>query len=198
MENSIYLIGSLRNPEVPKVAESLRSAGFDVYDDWWSASEDADDWLQSYYKRRGFTHKQMLNAIASKHIFELDFRHLNRCQIGVLLMPAGKSGHIELGYMIGQGKPGYILFDKEPERFDQMHQFAKDVFYNVEELVNGIVADRNGRTQNSNGSRILGVGEQGGENRPNALRTVRGLGGSPETGTVEQAPSLLSRNGRAS
>ena len=31
---SIYLIGYLRNPEVPKVAEKLRIAGFEVFDDW--------------------------------------------------------------------------------------------------------------------------------------------------------------------
>ena len=132
----IYLIGSLRNPEIPVIGKALRTVGFDVYDDWWSASEDADDWLQAYYKSRGFTHKEMLHSYASKHIFELDLRHLNRAHIGVLVMPAGKSGHIELGYMIGQGKPGYILFDKEPERYDQMHQFAQDVFYSTEEMVN--------------------------------------------------------------
>jgi len=135
-QTSIYLIGSLRNLEIPEIGVALRNAGFDVYDDWWSASEDADDWLQGYYKRRGFSHKEMLKSYASKHIFELDYRHLNRCDIGVLVMPAGKSGHLELGYMVGRGKPGYILFDKEPDRFDQMHQFANDVFYTKEDLVN--------------------------------------------------------------
>jgi nucleoside 2-deoxyribosyltransferase len=49
-------------------------------------------------------------------------------------MPAGKSGHLELGYMVGCGKPGYILFDKEPERLDQMVQFATDIFFDAKEL----------------------------------------------------------------
>lgn len=132
----VYLIGSLRNPDIPEIGEALRAVGFDVYDDWWSASEDADDWLQAYYKRRGFTHKQAINSYASKHIFELDKRHLDRCDLAVLAMPAGKSGHLELGYVVGQGKPGYILFDKEPERLDQMHQFANNTFYSTEEIIN--------------------------------------------------------------
>lgn len=134
MAKVIYLVGALKNYEVPKVGNYLRTLGFDVFDDWWSASDDADSWLQSYYKERGFTHKQMLNSYASKHVFAFDFHHLNRADIGVLVMPAGKSGHLELGYLIGQGKPGYILFDEEPERYDQMHQFAKDVFYDKHDL----------------------------------------------------------------
>jgi nucleoside 2-deoxyribosyltransferase len=50
-------------------------------------------------------------------------------------MPGGKSAHLELGYMIGQGKPCYVFFDKEPERWDVMYQFAKDVFFSKEELL---------------------------------------------------------------
>ena len=49
-------------------------------------------------------------------------------------MPAGKSGHMELCYMRGQGKPCYVLFDKEPERVDIMYQFATDVFFDVAKL----------------------------------------------------------------
>jgi len=49
-------------------------------------------------------------------------------------MPAGKSGHMELGYMIGQGKPCFVYFDKEPERWDVMYQFAKEVCFSMEEL----------------------------------------------------------------
>ena len=56
-----------------------------------------------------------------------------------MVMPAGKSGHLELGYMLGQGKKGYILFDKEPDRWDVMYQFATGVFFNKEELINELI-----------------------------------------------------------
>ena len=50
-------------------------------------------------------------------------------------MPTGKSGHLELGYLRGQNKPGYILFDKEPKKWDVMHNFATNIFYDVNELI---------------------------------------------------------------
>jgi len=130
----IYLIGSLRNPEIPAIGNHLRSWGFEVFEDWWSASDDADDWLRDYYKGRGFSYKEILNSYAAKHIFAFDLYHLNRATVGVLAMPAGKSGHMELCYLKGQGKPCYVLFDKEPERVDIMYQFADDVFFDVKEL----------------------------------------------------------------
>jgi nucleoside 2-deoxyribosyltransferase len=108
--------------------------GFDVFSDWWAASEDADDWLRDYYKARGFNYKETLNSFAAQHIFEFDKRHLDRTDLGVMVMPAGKSGHLELGYLVGQGKPGYILFDREPERVDIMYNFATDVFFDFNEL----------------------------------------------------------------
>lgn len=33
----IYVIGSLRNPEIPKFANELRSLDFEVFDDWYGA-----------------------------------------------------------------------------------------------------------------------------------------------------------------
>jgi hypothetical protein len=38
--------------------------------------------------------------------------------------------------MIGNGKPGFVLFDKEPEqdRWDVMLAFADDIFFSKEEL----------------------------------------------------------------
>jgi hypothetical protein len=48
--------------------------------------------------------------------------------------PAGKSGHLELGYAIGAGKPGFILLEGEPDRFDVMLNFATGVFDKKEQL----------------------------------------------------------------
>jgi hypothetical protein len=58
-------------------------------------------------------------------------------------VPAGKSGHLELGYMLGQGKKGYIFFDKEPERWDVMYQFATGIFFNKEELIQELITVTN-------------------------------------------------------
>ena len=121
---SIYLIGSLRNPLVPEVAEHLRAYDFEVFDDWYAAGPEADDYWQKYEIARGHSYAEALQGYAARHVFDFDCRHLNRCDIGVLLLPAGKSGHLELGYMAGLGKPTAILLDKVPERYDVMYQFA--------------------------------------------------------------------------
>ena len=134
MKPVIYLIGSLRNDEIPAIGDKLRERGFDVFDQWHSAGPEADDCFQAYRLGRKWSYREALNSYAAKHIFNFDKTHLDRANIAVLVMPAGKSGHIELGYFLGQGKPGYVLFDKEPDRFDQMYQFADDVFFDINEL----------------------------------------------------------------
>jgi len=134
-EQVVYLMGSLKNQEIPVTANKIRDLGFgEVFDDWFSPGPNADDHWRDYEKVRGSSYKEALSNWAGKHVFEFDKYHIDRSQIGVLYMPAGKSGHLELGYMLGAGKLGYILFDEEPERWDVMYQFATDVFFSKEEL----------------------------------------------------------------
>ena len=128
MIKSFYIIGSLRNPEIPVFANEIQGIGFEAFADWFAPGPHADDYWRKYSKQRCWTYEQALQSYAATHIFEFDHFHINRCDAGVLLMPAGKSGHLELGYMIGQGKPGFIVFDKEPKRWDVMVQFAKVFF----------------------------------------------------------------------
>jgi hypothetical protein len=131
----IYLIGSLRNPKVTEVAQELRRAGHEVFDDWMAAGPIADDSWRDYEKGRGRTYAEALEGYAAKHVFDFDVFHINRCTTVVLMLPAGKSGHLELGWALGRGKRGYILLDTEPERFDVMYQFADGVVSSVEELI---------------------------------------------------------------
>lgn len=127
---------------VPKTAAELRLQGFEVFDDWHAAGPEADDYWQKYETGKGNDLKQALKGYAAKHVFAFDQRHLNRADIGVLVLPAGKSGHLELGYLCGQGKKCYVLFDKEPDRFDVMYQFATGgVFYTLKELMVALEQD---------------------------------------------------------
>jgi len=132
---SIYLIGSLRNPAVPETANLIEEVGFEAFDSWFSPGPDADEYWKKYETARGRTYAEALKHYAGGHIFEFDKFHIDRCDIGLMVMPAGRSGHLELGYMLGQGKPGFILFDEEPKKWDVMTQFATDVFFNKENLL---------------------------------------------------------------
>jgi hypothetical protein len=134
----LYLIGSLRQQHVPDIGNALRQAGHEVYDDWFAGGREADDEWQRYEKRRGRSFVEALDGWAAKQVFEHDLRHLKRADAGVLVMPAGKSAHLELGWMIGQGKPGYILMDKEPDRMDVMYRFATGVYMSLPELLHAL------------------------------------------------------------
>jgi hypothetical protein len=131
----IYIIGSLRNPKIPQIARELRADGHSVFDDWFSPGKECDDEWQAYERSRGRTYKEALEGYHAEHQFSFDLKHIQAAEVGVLVLPAGKSGHLELGYMIGRGQRGYILLeDGEPERFDLMYKFAHGIAESLEEL----------------------------------------------------------------
>jgi nucleoside 2-deoxyribosyltransferase len=132
---NLYLIGSLRNPDVPILGNDLRRLGFVVFEDWFAAGEKADDAWQAYEQGRGHTFAEALGGYAAQHVFKFDYHHLIETDIGVLIMPAGKSGHLEAGFLIGQGKPVYVLLPEEPDRFDVMYAFFSGVFCAKEDLM---------------------------------------------------------------
>jgi|SRR3990167_1931529 len=136
--NSIYLIGSLRNDKIIEIGNEIRKLGIEAFDNWIAAGPEADDYWKAYHKHRGQSYAQALQSYEARHIFEFDKHHLDRCTRAVLILPAGRSAHLELGYMAGLGKPTYVLFpDGEPdERFDVMYQFASGgVFFSIKELI---------------------------------------------------------------
>lgn len=134
----IYLIGSMRNPMIPVLAQNIRALGLEVFDDWFSPGPEADEYWQKYEKDRGRSYKESLAGFHAKTVFAFDHHHLQRAGTVVLVMPAGRSAHLELGWAIGKGKKGYVLFDKEPERYDIMYQFATDIFFSEKDLLDAL------------------------------------------------------------
>ena len=135
---SIYLVGSLRNKEIPNVARELRKLGLDVFDDWFAAGPEADDYWKEYEIGKGKSYKEALRGYAAQHVFQFDKHHLDRVDAAILVLPAGRSGHLELGYVAGSGKPTFILLDDayiDTGRFDVMYNFATAVFENKEEMI---------------------------------------------------------------
>ena len=136
---SVYIIGSLRNEKIPQVGNLLRANGFEGFDDWWGAGPEADDCWRDYEQaHRGRNLRDSVYGYAARHTFAFDKYHLDRCDYAVLVMPAGRSGHLELGYFVGSNKPGFILLDGVPDRYDVMWNFATDIFTSPEELIAGL------------------------------------------------------------
>lgn len=138
----MYIIGSLRNENIIKVGNAVRELGIEAFDDWWAAGPEADDCWRDYEKAKGHDYPTALKGWAARHVFDFDVTHLNRSDGGILVLPAGRSAHLELGFLSGQGKLTYILLEGEPERFDVMYQFATGGVFSS---LDGLMSDLKGR-----------------------------------------------------
>lgn len=147
----IYLIGSMRNARVPEIANFLRGRGFDIFDDWFSPGPEADDCWQAYEKERGRDFATALAGAHANEVFNFDKRHLDAAEAVVLVTPAGKSAHLELGYVIGCGKPGFIYMEEEPQRFDIMYKFATAIVTDINTLTDTLEALNGRRTEERSG-----------------------------------------------
>lgn len=135
MSPLIYLIGSLRNPHIPAIANALQSAtNILVFADWHGAGEYADDCWKAYEEARGFDYLAALARPAARNVFEFDRTFLMQASHVVLAMPAGRSGFLELGWSLGRGVPGYILLAEDWQRWDVMTQFATGLGRTVDEI----------------------------------------------------------------
>lgn len=138
----VYLAGSLRNPAIPAIMASIHEgANAKVFADWYAAGPEADDHWKAFYQGVGYTYREALREPASVNTFEFDKRNMEVSRVMVLALPAGKSGHLELGWFLGKGKPGYILLDSDEDRWDVMYQFATGVTADREELNDWIRKD---------------------------------------------------------
>ena len=132
----IYLIGSLRNERIPEIANQLTEAtGHTIFADWWAPGPEADDYWKKYEELRGFTYLEALNRPAAQHVFHFDKYHLDDSHAAVLVTPAGRSCHLEAGYMVGRGKPVWVLLSNDEERWDVMYQFCAGVAPSMGHLV---------------------------------------------------------------
>ncbi len=138
----IYVAGSMSNRSgVLEVSRRLRSAGHEVFNDWIMPGEEADAKWQEFEQAQGRTFLEALYAPHANNAFQFDKRHLDCADAFVLVLPCGKSGHLELGYVAGKGKPTYILLNGEPEKWDVMYLFAKLVCPSLDVLVDAVTED---------------------------------------------------------
>jgi nucleoside 2-deoxyribosyltransferase len=116
------------------VAQLSEVPNLEVFASWYAAGPNADDCWKSFEQDRGLGYIQALQDWAAQHVFKFDQYHLERSDAALLVLPAGRSGHLELGYTLGRGKPGYILLDDTDTRWDVMYNFATKVYPSTEPL----------------------------------------------------------------
>jgi hypothetical protein len=110
----IYVASSWRNTYYPGVVDLLRQEGFTLYDFrhpapgdngfHWSEIDPAwEQWTPQAYR-------EALRHPLATHGFRNDMTALRACDTLVLVLPCGRSAHLELGYAIGAGKRTIIYY----------------------------------------------------------------------------------------
>lgn len=118
----IYVASSWRNQEQPNVVRQLRADGHEVYDfkdpednggtgfQWSDIDEDWQHWSPEDYRRN------LISSPVAAHGYLRDMRAMEWADTCVLVLPCGRSAHLEGGWFKGRGKRLILLLeDMEPE-----------------------------------------------------------------------------------
>lgn len=116
----IYLASSWRNPHQPWMVGLLRDRGHQVYDFRNPPHSTGFSWSEigltvpctaEAYRTALLTHPRAAQG------FNADFAAMRWADTGLLVLPCGRSAHLELGWMAGAGKRTLILTQdgEEPE-----------------------------------------------------------------------------------
>ncbi len=109
----IYVASSWRNLYQPGIVAALRSLGLKVYDfrnpgpgekgfSWREIDHDWPRWTPAQWR-------DALKHPVARAGFANDKGGMDRSDCCVLVLPSGRSAHMEAAYMAAQGKPVYTL-----------------------------------------------------------------------------------------
>lgn len=137
---NIYVASSWRNAKQPAVVAALRQAGHTVYDfknpepgnSGFSWAEIDPNWQQ--WTPREFQQQLLVQPLAQRG-FALDARALDDCDACVLVLPCGRSAHLELGWVAGKGKKTLVILDEPLSEPELMYLLCDNVCITVLEAL---------------------------------------------------------------
>ncbi len=135
----IYVASSWRNPRQPGVVAALHRAGHDVYDfrapspgqpgfSWSEIDPDWQTWTPEKFRRA-------LRHPAAKRGFSFDVRALAAADATVLVLPCGRSAHLELGYAVGRGQRTFVLCDSTLDQPELLYLMATRICLDIAEVI---------------------------------------------------------------
>lgn len=137
----VYVAGSWKKSIMhEEVVRELRKAGFEVYDYKHPTKDDNgfhwSDIDTNYKNWTPFEFKNNIKHPIAENGFAKDFGAMMNADACVLVLPSGRSSHLEAGWFIGEGKPVLILLaNGEPEL---MYKMADELCLNVFQLIKGL------------------------------------------------------------
>ncbi len=135
----IYVASSWKNQRQPEIVRSLRGEGHQVYDfrqprsgengfHWSNIDAGWQEWTTETYR------DALLTSKVAAYGYQSDMRAMEWCDALLLVMPCGRSAHLEMGWACGRGKTtGYLLEDTfEPELMTLM---CDEIFLSLDECL---------------------------------------------------------------
>lgn len=133
----IYLASSWRNPQQPRLVELLRQNGHWVYDFRNPPHSTGFKWsdigLELPCSAADYRNALLSHPRAAQG-FNADFSAMRQADTGPLVLPSGRSAHLELGWMAGAGKRTLIL-TQDGEEPELMALLADKICISVEEVL---------------------------------------------------------------
>lgn len=139
----IYVASSWRNAEQPAVVAALREQGHEVYDfrnpapgqhgfSWSELDPDWLNWTPEAYIAKLTTHPRAAEG------FRLDKDALDWCNTCVLILPSGRSAHLEAGYAAGQGKDVVVLLSADKFEPELMYLLCRQCVTTLADLLDDL------------------------------------------------------------
>ena len=142
MARRIYVASSWRNPRHPAVVAALREAGHEVFDYRNPAPGKAGfAWTQITPAERPWPAEQLRDVLEhpiAVESFDLDHGGMAWADAVVMVLPCGKSAHLELGWCAGAGKLAIVLMEQadEPElMYREIYATGGRICATVDEVV---------------------------------------------------------------
>lgn len=136
----IYVASSWRNYRQPHIVQGLRIRGFEAYD--FRCPESHFRWEAIDSGWRQWTHRQFVFALMTdkraQFGFDQDMKALREADAVVLVLPCGRSSHLELGWAIGQEKPCFILLPEHERIEAELMYKMTNVLINEEQLYDAL------------------------------------------------------------
>lgn len=129
----IYAASSWKNVYYDSVVSTLRNENYVVYD--FTKQITAFQWsdVSSDWSGPKQVIKNMQHSIARKS-FQSDYFAITQCNVCVLVLPSGRSSHLEAGVMKGLGKKLYI-YAPELDQPELMYLMADGIYTDIQELL---------------------------------------------------------------
>lgn len=135
----VYVASSWRNNIQPTVVAKLRAAGFEVYDFKNPRPEDTGfHWSAIDSNWKNWTVAQFREALGhpvAQGGFKSDMDALKACDACLLVLPCGRSAHLELGWAVGAGRKTVVLSTQHPEEPELMYLMVGLVTGSIDEAV---------------------------------------------------------------